>query len=167
MGWVLISSVFFHSTLLTSASLSHECCFTDEGVVWVSRGAYWDTELSEVYRSVDTPPQGKPSVWETVVTSVTWTGMFLKMETGIPKEKHQGEMRGLLISTAKTQLQSNGEPWNTFNSPLQASWLLRNSFISEKVSFGAIPRWILLLKSHPPPLDGLLNRWSPSCPQAD
>ena len=75
----------------------------------MSRGAYWDTELSEVYRSVDTPPQGKPSVSETVVTSVTWTGMFLKMETGIQKENHQGEMRGLLISTTKTQLQSDTE----------------------------------------------------------
>ena len=65
----------------------------------MSRGAYWDTELSEVYWSVDTPPQGKPSVWDTVVTSVTWTGKFLKMETGMQKEKHQGEIRGLLIST--------------------------------------------------------------------
>ena len=167
MGWVLISSVFFHSTLLSSASSSHECCCSYEVVVWVSRGAYWDTELSRVYRSVDTPPQGKPSVWETVVTSVTWTGMFLKMETGIQKEKHQEEMRGLLISMTKTQLQSDTEPWNAFNSPLQASWLLRNSFISKKVLIGAIPRLILLLKSHPPPLGGLLNRWPPSCPQAD
>ena len=80
------------------------------------------------------------------------------MDSGIQKEKHQGEMRGLLISTNKTQLQSDTEPWKTFNSLLQTSRLLRNSFISMKVLFGAIPRWILLLKSHPTPLGGLLNR---------
>ena len=116
MGWVLMSSVFFPAILLSSASSLHECCCTEEGVVWVSRGAYWDTELSEVYRSVDAPPQGKPSVWETVVTSVTWTGMFFKMETGIQKEKHQGEMRGLLISTTKTQLQSDTENHGTHST---------------------------------------------------
>ncbi|CAL8309046.1 unnamed protein product [Boreogadus saida] len=61
-------------TFLSSASSTHECCFTDVVMVRVSRGAYWDTELSEAYR---------------------------------------------------------------------------NSFISKKVLFGAIPILILLLKSHP------------------
>jgi hypothetical protein len=53
--------------------------------------------------------------------SVTWTGMFFEMDSGIQKEKHHGEMRGLLISTTKTKLQSDTEPWKTFNSLLQTS----------------------------------------------
>ena len=35
------------------------------------------------------------------------------METGIQKEKHQGEMRGLLFSTTKTQLHSDTENHGT------------------------------------------------------
>ena len=44
--------------------------------------------------------------------------MFFKMETGIQKEKHQGEMRGLLISTTKTQLQSDTENHSTVPSDI-------------------------------------------------
>jgi hypothetical protein len=84
--------------------------------------------------------------------------MFLKMETGIQKEKHQGEMRGLLISTTKTQPQSDTENHGTHSTVPSRHRDSSNSFISKKVLFGAIPRWILLLKSHPPPLGGLLNR---------
>ncbi|CAL8313461.1 unnamed protein product [Boreogadus saida] len=42
--------------------------------------------------------------------------MFFKMETGIQEEKHQGEMRGLLISTTKTQLQSDTENHGTHST---------------------------------------------------
>jgi hypothetical protein len=125
MGWVLISSVFFPATLLSSASSSYECCFTVEGGVWVSRGAYWDTELSQVYRSVDTPPQGKPSV---------------DRRQGFRRRNTKGRWGG----SSSQRLQHNfsltvREPLNTFNSPLQASWVVDiicrlGPFLSEHTS---------------------------------
>ena len=65
----------------------------------MGRGACLDTALSDVYRSVDTPPSGEPSVSESVVTSVTRTSVSFKTGTGIQKERLQGgEVRALRLN---------------------------------------------------------------------
>ena len=65
-------------------------------------------------------PQEKPSVWESVVTSVTWAGISFKMAPGFSEEKGQEEdVRVLPLSQWNTTTVFIRVPWNTLKtSPL-------------------------------------------------
>jgi hypothetical protein len=65
-------------------------------------------------------PQEKPSVWESVVTSVTWAGISFKMAPGFSEEKGQEEDVWVLPrSQWNTTTVFIRVPWNTLkHSPL-------------------------------------------------
>ena len=104
---------------------------THEGVVWVSRDAFWDTVLSEVFSSIDTPLR-RNQVFE----NLSWHQLHeleypSRWRQDSQRRKAKRKMCGFFLSASGTQQRSSSEYHGTlWNILLFTTWSPSEGFIT-------------------------------------
>ena len=127
---------------------------TQEGVVWVSRDECWDTVLSEVFSSIDTPLR-RNQVFE----NLSWHQLHelenpSRWRQDSQRRKAKRKMWGFFLSASGTQQRSLSEyhgtlwnillftPWNPSEGFLTSSAEKHN--FSSKSALVGVPRLVLI-----------------------